>query len=149
VVHVRLLAIGKVIDALAPADARPFIAALPQAVLGNPDGPLAFMGHLDLAWSYSYEEPTASRSRPGRFVSLIKSLMARHRAGVAFRELTRHVNNINQEISNLIDEGTRTGTAPDAARLGHAWMLRQDLLGYVLLGDPAVQLSAMKRDGAA
>jgi hypothetical protein len=27
-----------------------------------------------------------------------------------------------------------------AAQLGHLWMLRQDLAGYVLLGDPAAQL---------
>jgi hypothetical protein len=30
--------------------------------------------------------------------------------------------------------------AAQRARLGHLWMLRQDLLGYVLLGDPAARL---------
>src|SRR4029079_18135998 len=39
--------------------------------------------------------------------------------------------------------GGAGGDAMDAAqrtRLGHLWMLRQDLLGYVLLGDPAARL---------
>jgi hypothetical protein len=39
---------------------RPFIAALPQAVLANPAGPLAFMGHIDLAWTYGFQELDAA-----------------------------------------------------------------------------------------
>ncbi|HEX4423063.1 MAG TPA: hypothetical protein VH165_34335 [Kofleriaceae bacterium] len=33
-----------------------FVSGLAKAALGNPDGPLAVLGHVDLAWSYSYEE---------------------------------------------------------------------------------------------
>lgn len=121
---------------------RPFIAALPQAALGNPKGPLALIGHLDLAWTYSFHEQTrgASRSRPARFLNLVKSLLRRHRVGVAFRELVRHISNINQELTTLLDRGAMTGATLDPAQLGHLWMLRQDLMGYVLLGDPAVRL---------
>lgn len=132
-----------------PAE-RPFIAALPQAALGNPEGPLAFMGHLDLAWTYGFQEQSrgSSRSRPTRFLNLVKALLRRHRVGVAFRELTRYVNNINLEITALIDRAAATGVVADAAQLGHLWMLRQDLMGYVLLGDPAVRLPLATGSGA-
>lgn len=134
--------IAAVLAGLPKAGDRPFIAALPQSVLGNPQGPLAFIGHLDLAWTYSFQEigRNTSRSRPGRFLNLVKSLLRRHRVGVALHELTRYVSNINLEITTLIDRATAAGVQPDPAQLGHLWMLRQDLLGYVLLGDPAVRL---------
>src|SRR5262249_4117226 len=35
---------------------KPFVARLPQAALANPNGPLAVMAHVDLAWSYGFEE---------------------------------------------------------------------------------------------
>jgi hypothetical protein len=38
------------LDRMLPGErTRPFIAALPKAVLANPEGPLAVMGHEDLA----------------------------------------------------------------------------------------------------
>lgn len=100
------------------------------------------MGHLDLAWSYSFQEwhQGTPRSRPGKFLSLVKSLLKRHRAGVALCELTRYLHNINLEITAIGDRAAATGAKADPALLGHLWMLRQDLMGYVLLGDPAVRL---------
>jgi hypothetical protein len=135
--------IEHVLDTLACE--RPFVAALPRAALASPDGPLAFIGHVDLAWAYSFfsldDQPAR---RPGRFMSVLRSLLHGERVGAAMRALSGLYDETNTELTALYDEHARAGRAPldqrTRARRGHLWMLRQDLAGYVLLGDPAVRL---------
>jgi hypothetical protein len=126
---------------------RPFIAALPQSVLANPDGPLAFMGHVDLAWTYSFSDlDTGSQvNRPAKFFSLLRFVLLRQRVGVAFRELWSEFGRASTELATIYGDeeqarSSSTSYTPQAARRGHLWMLRQDLAGYILLGDPAVRL---------
>jgi hypothetical protein len=126
---------------------RPFIAGLPRAVLASPDGPLAVIGHVDLAWSYSFEELDGSagpRNRVRRFTSLLACALRRDRVGVAFRELVSCAIAADTELLALYArQAVLAAAAPDpgfASRLGHLWMLRHDLLGYLLLGDPAARL---------
>lgn len=135
--------IGHVLDTL--AHDRPFVAAVPKAALADPGGPLAFVGHVDLAWTYSFFDlDDRPRRRPGRLVGVIQALLNRHRAGVAVQRLMRFFAEVNTELTALDDAGARAGGGPiddrERARRGHLWMLRQDLAGYVLLGDPAVRL---------
>lgn len=126
---------------------KPFIAALPQAALRNPGGPLAFLGHIDLAWSFGYEELDSKQGpyhRPGRYIAVLRSLLQGHRVGPAFRELTLFFGQINTTLTSTADEFAagppRPPTAEEEARRGYLWMARQDLAGYMLLGDPAVRL---------
>jgi hypothetical protein len=131
---------------------RPFIAAVPQAVLASPNGPLGFFGHIDLAWTYSFQElDQGPASRPGKFMGILRSVLKRDRLGVGFRELYRYFEQANTELSAMADEDRAAGTTPDAARrirAAHLWMLRQDLSAYVLLGDPAARLPLSERGGA-
>jgi hypothetical protein len=135
--------IEHVLDTL--AHERPFVAALPKAALASPGGPLAFIGHVDLAWAYSFfaldDRPTR---RPGRFMGVLRSLLHGDRAGAAMRVLSCFFDEVNTELTGLYNQHARTGRPPlddrARARRGHLWMLRQDLAGYVLLGDPAVRL---------
>ncbi|WP_437586788.1 hypothetical protein [Sorangium sp. So ce1000] len=126
---------------------RPFIARLPQVVLANPNGPLAVMGHVDLAWTYSFQERDTgiALSRPSKFVEVVRATLETSRVGSSFRELLKASLLTNVELTSLYDSAERLGAAPDPARLGHLWMLRQDLSGYVLLGDPAVRLPVRRR----
>lgn len=141
-----------VLASLPKGDQRPFIAALPQAALASPYGPIAFVGHLDLAWTYSFMdiEQGKSKGRPEKYYNILKSLFRGDRVGVALQELERFYNDKNQELTDLYDlaeEAAQRGT-PDAlnrAKIGHLWMVRQDLAGYILLGDPAVQLPLTRR----
>ncbi|HEX8537924.1 MAG TPA: helix-turn-helix domain-containing protein, partial [Cystobacter sp.] len=125
---------------------RPFVAALPKAVLANPHGPLAVVGHMDLAWSYSFQDPgTTAKSRPSRFQGLLRSLVSGRRAGVGLNALARFFTDANTELTTLYEsqEEAQLAGRPnpvDLTQRAHLWMLRQDLAGYVLLGDPAVQL---------
>ncbi|HET7501347.1 MAG TPA: hypothetical protein VFK02_10105 [Kofleriaceae bacterium] len=134
--------IGHVLDTL--AHERPFVAALPRAALADPDGPLAFVGHVDLAWTYGFFDlDDGPRRRPARLIGVIQALLNGHRAGVAVQRLAHAFAEVNTELTALHDAGARTGTPIDdreRARRGHLWMLRQDLAGYLLLGDPAVRL---------
>lgn len=134
--------VDAVLAGLPKADERPFIAALPQSVLANPNGPLAFMGHLDLAWTYGFQDLSGAGavSQPGRFVSYMKSLLAGHRVGVAFREIVRAIGAANSRLTILYNTKEVKRSQSDSVDLGHYWMTRQDLMGYVILGDPAVRL---------
>jgi hypothetical protein len=77
-------------------------------------------------------------------VGVIQALLNGHRAGVAVQRLMRFFAEVNTELTALQDTRARAGGGPiddhERARRGHLWMLRQDLAGYVLLGDPAVRL---------
>jgi hypothetical protein len=125
------------VGASLPTDGRPFTAAVPKAVLASAQGPLAFIGHVDLAWTYSFRERDTGTpvDRPDRFIDVLHGLLRRDRVGVAFRELLRHYGQTNTELTALVESGV-----DDPERRGHLWMLRNDLAGYILLGDPAVRL---------
>jgi len=128
-------------------DRRPFIAALPQAALANPNGPVAFIGHVDLAWSYSFQEIRERvRKHPARFISVIQNLLKHDRVGTAFMDLLRYRDAVNSELAALYDGAAAQRafdpTSPAAqTHRSHLWMLRQDLAGYIILGDPAARLA--------
>ncbi|HYO54288.1 hypothetical protein [Archangium sp.] len=125
---------------------RPFLAALPQAVLANPRGPLAVIGHSDLAWSLGFTDPdNMHRSRASRFLELLETLAEGSRAGVALDVLMGYYREVNDHVMTQyqLREDAAVRRKPDPvnpARLGWQWMLRNDLRGYILLGDPAVRL---------
>lgn len=130
-------------SALAPAQSGGFVAALPKAALANPDGPLAFLGHMDLAWSHSFTGAAdLGRSRPARFIAVLRALAQGHRAGVAHLELGRFLEQANSELTTLLGAGEPVA---DLSHLSHLWILRQDLACYTLLGDPAVRLPLGQR----
>jgi hypothetical protein len=108
---------------------------------------------VDLAWTYSFFDlDDRPRRRPGRLMGVIQALLNRHRAGVAVRKLMRFFAEVNTELTALQDARAPAGRGPiddKRARRGHLWMLRQDLAGYVLLGDPAVRLPIADGRGGA
>jgi hypothetical protein len=131
-----------------------FVSGLAKAALANPEGPLAILGHFDLAWSYAYEELRVGRAGAARitgsnrslnFFQLMTKLVAGERAGAASLALRLALDAVGADLTAHYDRckrgGTVEGATPaDALALGNLWMLHQDLLGYALLGDPAVQL---------
>lgn len=117
----------------------PFIADLPQRALANPQGPLGFVGHVDLAWTYSFRDdnnPLAARA--GRFMRVLSRALEREPIGVAFSELSRFVGDADAALAAAY--GDDTGGADAAQRRARLWMTRQDLAGFILLGDPAARL---------
>jgi hypothetical protein len=156
----RLQAAGEHDEDLAPVLASlpgegepPFIAALPQAALANPDGPLAIIGHLDLAWSYGFcdLDKMSRGERHRRFHELVAQLVKGRRVGLALgASLVRARTQVQTELTIAADDAARAGQEPadpqlgPRVRLGHRWMVLQDLAGYVALGDPAARISSLR-----
>ncbi|HEU4733741.1 MAG TPA: hypothetical protein VFT22_37875 [Kofleriaceae bacterium] len=131
----------------------PFLAALPSAALANPDGPLAVISHLDLAWSYAfYDLGKLSRGeRHRRFHELVGQLVKGSRVGLALSgSLARARNQVARDVMSDAANARDAGEPPgQGALLGHRWMTLQDLAGYIVLGDPAARLAvAPRRRGA-
>ncbi len=134
-----------VLKSLPAAGERPFVAALPQTLLANPDGPLAVIGHMDLAWTFGFTEPGSKRSRASRMFSTLRALLAGSRVGVGVDALMRVYRETNDNLMaryQLQRDAQARGLADpiDPKQLGQLWMQRNDLRGYVLLGDPAARL---------
>ncbi|MDI3287809.1 helix-turn-helix domain-containing protein [Polyangium sp. 15x6] len=147
-------AADQVLAALPRGGDPPFVAALPQAALANPDGPLGVVGHVDLAWTWSFLDydieggSLVPKSRAERFQGILQALVHGHRFGVAHHELARFFRSVSTEVTIYDEERAhRASLSSDfvedqASRVRRAnlWMQRQDLSAYVLLGDPAARL---------
>ena len=140
--------LGAVLASL-PGEGEPaFLAALPQAALANPEGPLAVIGHLDLAWSYGFcdLDKMSRGERHRRFHELVAQLVKGTRVGLALSgSLMRARNQVQTELVVAAADaaaGGDAGTVDPQVRLGHRWMVLQDLAGYVALGDPAARVGA-------
>jgi hypothetical protein len=138
--------VAAVLKSLPDPGQRPFLAALPQAALANPAGPLGVIGHLDLAWTYGFSgTKKLTESRKSRVLSSLDVLVRGSRAGVALEALVRFYRETNDALmaSYQLEVDARAQGRPDPtshAERAHLWMLRNDLRGYVLLGDPAARL---------
>lgn len=147
--------IAEVLGAL-PAPPAPFVAALPKAALASPRGPLAVIGHVDLAWSWSYlagslaTGKTTYLDRHERFDVVFHALLRRRRFGAALHELASAGAAVGQTLLTMYGNDA---IAPDedpkrAAQRAYLWLEHHDLGAYVLLGDPAAQLPGALTEAA-
>lgn len=131
---------------LPAAGDRPFVARLPQAVLASPTGPQGVVAHLDLAWTYGFSGTTRRMtSGRSRIVGALEALIRGGRVGVALGRLMKAYAETNDLLmaNYQRERDARLAGRPSpvgAAEQAHLWMLRNDLRGYVLLGDPACRL---------
>jgi hypothetical protein len=129
---------GELLDSEAP-----FTAALPKMALANPEGPLAVIGHMDMAWSYSYMQD--GQPRFDRLFESLRSMLRELPVGYALEKLMQQCVYASDQLTALYEHQTNfergaVSEALEPQRIPRAWMLRQDLRGYMLLGDPAVRL---------
>ncbi len=123
----------------------PFVAAMPKAALANEDGPLAMIGHIDMAWSASFADAQSGENRQTmRFFGALRALVEGRRVGIAHGELSRFFLDTSVALSDMYEEEKQGAAALDERerelRKAQLWMRRHDLGHYVLLGDPAVRL---------
>jgi hypothetical protein len=128
-----------------PLEAKPFIAALPQAALANPKGPLAVIGHLDQAWICAFHDPRTGQTHANRLEEVLTSLVEGYRAGLALHSLSRFASKADRELrkhyqADAIAESSGQPPAPHVEERAYLWMERHDVTNYTLLGDPAVRL---------
>lgn len=121
----------------------PFLAALPRAALASPHGPLAVIAHIDLAWTFAFTDDRTTRA--SRIFDTMRAALAGARFGVALDVLMESYRLTNDDLTNRyqLRRDAARFDAPDPTddrQLASLWMRRNDLRGYVLLGDPAAHL---------
>ena len=119
---------------IAPA---PMMARLPQALLGHENGALAVLGHIDRAWSCSFNVdglPPQDQS----FRDVLTKVMSGYRLGSATDQFNFRWAALTIPLADTLQKmQTRRGLEKRAANL---WTIRNDARNYILHGDPAIKL---------
>jgi hypothetical protein len=118
---------------------KPFIAALPKALLSHAGGgALAVIGHVERAWGWSIGKAiTGAQLLP--FENTLDTLAAGEPVGYAVKDFNERYAALSTELTGLLEQVGFGATISDV-RLARAWAERNDAEGYMVLGDPAVAL---------
>jgi hypothetical protein len=104
-------------------------------------GALAYIGHVDLVWSYSFQLPGVSSALTAAFEDALAALLGGFPAGYAMESFSQRY----LEANNALTRGDGwydqyKQYAPIDAQLLLDWTARNDARSYVLYGDPAARL---------
>lgn len=127
---------------------RDFVAALPMRLLGHPrGGSLAFIGHVDRAWGYSYTWPGArNKSQTTAFESVILRLLQGLPVGYALEYFNERYAELSTVLTQQLQEIDH-GMECDPYELAAMWTANNDSRGYVIIGDPAARLKFAGQTG--
>jgi hypothetical protein len=117
----------------------PFVSRLPQALLAHPaGGALAFIGHVDRAWSWSISWPGAG-SQIEAFVSTLVDIAGGKRIGHAMEYFAVRAMEISGDLTSLLYSRDQHGKLVDPREVSRLWTANNDARSYVTIGDPAVR----------
>ena len=120
---------------------RPFIAALPKALLAHPrGGALAVIGHVERAWGCSIATPKAGPQLLP-FRNALERLALGQPVGHAMKDFNERYAALSTTLAGMLEE-MEFGAAVDPEQLVRAWVERNDAEGYLVIGDPAVAIRA-------
>lgn len=118
---------------------QPFLAALPKALLSHPGGgALAVLAHVERAWGYSIVTANAGPQLLP-FENAIERILSGQPVGHAMKDFNERYAALATSLSSLLEEASFGATVSDF-ELVSSWAERNDAEGYVVLGDPAVQM---------
>ncbi len=126
---------------------RPFVARLPQKLLGHPNGgALAVISHVDRAWSYADQQRSTAQT------AVFEDTLLRLFQGQPLGWALEFFNNRYAELAATLSEELnrlRWRNSPLAYfELATMWAENHDARNYIVLGDPAVRV-AVAQEGRA
>jgi hypothetical protein len=127
-----------------------FVAALPKRLLAHPHGPIAYVGHLDLAWLHGFDDPDNPLIfekwdlRIAPFISAIDTLLKEaNPVGLAMAEMNKRYDITNALLTSALDRlkrGKMQITSQFYSRIADTFITRSDAQNYMVFGDPAARL---------
>lgn len=119
---------------------RPFLASLPKTLLCHPSGgALAVIGHVERAWSYSFEWEDGG-AQLEVFKETLNRLMAGKPVGFALDAMNERHATFASSLFAKLDKLKNFPGLYDPSELAFEWISTNDARGYIVLGDPAVCL---------
>lgn len=126
-----------------------FISALPKKLLAHPQGPIAYIGHLDTAFLHAFADPEDLDGlekwddRISPFVYAINQLLGVQPSGISMTKMNERYSRYNTYIANVSDRvkrGTYDWNDSREERIRDTWITRSDAQNYMVFGDPAARL---------
>lgn len=129
-----------------------FVGALPKRLLSHPrGGALACVGHIDRAWTFSFESENVQSIAAFRNATYL--LMEGTPIGDAMEGFQMNFAQVATEITRILesDRGKSAAARTDPEELVWPWVQHNDARSYIILGDPAVRLmpEKMGRDASS
>ncbi|WP_327097138.1 hypothetical protein OIE68_46000 [Nocardia vinacea] len=117
----------------------PFVAQLPVHLLTAPTmSTLAFVGHVERAWSCSFSSPDVSEQREP-FTSCLQAIMAGWRVGHTVEVFNQRYADLSTDLSEGWYRQDHYGERFLDSDLVRLWTANNDARSYVVIGDPAVR----------
>jgi hypothetical protein len=125
---------------------QPFLARLPQRMLGRPRGALACVGHVDRAWGSSFlqADPRSSGGvtvQLAVFESMLERLLGERRLGHAMDFFNIRYAEMASDLAVRIEGIQLYDEAYTEDELARAWIYANDARNYTVIGDPAVRIA--------
>lgn len=118
-----------------------FLARLPRRLLSHPKGgALAVLGHLDRAWTTSFNWTQEEGSQIEVFESTIKRLLDGHPVGSATEYINQRHAELAVDLSGLLVDRERQ-LSPSRSLVSRMWRANHDARNFVVVGDPVVRLA--------
>lgn len=119
-----------------PLAAAPFVSKLAQRLLGHPRGALAFVGHVDRAWSTSFRWSKGGQVE--LYENTLKRLIDGHPVGSAMEYFNQCHAELNVGFAEIFKDRECLLDVDDA-EFARAFRGSSDVRNFVVLGDPAVR----------